>query len=1014
MRYRFGGFELDESAFELRKDGEPISIAPLPLNLLLELLRAHPAAPSKQELMEALWPDTYVAEASLSQAVRAARVALGEGRDGSVLQTVRGRGFRIGVDVTTDAPASDDAVEPAPARPIFGRDAELGQMRRVLDTVLTGQPQFLILKGEPGIGKSHLAEKIAEEARERSVQTLVGRGLEGDREPAFWPFVQILRSHAARIPVEHLVADLGSGAAAIARVVPEIAERLPRGLQERDEAPDPDTERFAFFDAVTAFIGNAARREPLMLLLEDLHWADESSLLLLDYLTQELASVRLLVVATTREAESANPALGATLAAVARSPHGSQTLLLGGLEREALSRLVEDEIGESPSPALLETLVERTEGNPLFARQLAQLVTRAPDGDGGLEVPPGVQPVIRQRLAELDEGTRALLGVASTIGREFDLVVLARATGRSPADLLDDLDPAEQARLVEPGETTGRLRFVHGLVCESLYGDLSTRDRVRAHLSVAEALEAIHARQPERVLSELASHFAAALPASGAERAFDYARRAAEQDLRLLAFEQAIPYAELALQIADGSGEVPASERAGALRTLADARFRAGRREAAAQAWWELVALARAEDDAATLADAAESIALVSVFTAHSNAETVSLMREALERLGDEATPRRARLLSHLARQLTWTPESDLQDALTREAVEMARKLSDRDTLLDVLGSRGSVLELVGGDAAREETYEELLAEARRVGSRIFQADALTLRLQHRVERADSLGVDRDLAALERIADDLHHPLYASHVARARAARALWRGDVRDAERLIEEAAALGAKQDPEHATVALTAQVGALRRLQGRLDELEAGARATAEAYPALAAFRTGLASIEVERGRLDEARRLFEELSRDDFHEVVDQRVHRGLNLALLTEICAALDDAQAAAVLERILLPDAGRYLTVSNTLTTGCASRCLGVLASVQGRHEEAVERLEEALEVERRMGADAWLATTWIELARARIRAGDPTRAASAAQEALAVAEARGMDGPLGIAQLLCRGTADAD
>ncbi len=1017
MRFHFADFEVDEEGFALRRSGEPVAIAPLPLKLLVHLLRRYPAAPSRDEIMDELWPDAIVSEASLSQAVRAARIALGEGaRTDGVLRTVRGRGFKIGVPVRTDSDSAVSAELPEPRDPLVGREREMERGRAALARALGGQPSFFVLIGDPGIGKTRLAEELAAEASTAGALVLFGRASEGGHQPAFWPWLQILRGYASATDPATLAGLLGRGAADVATVAPDIAERL--SLASRASTLEPEQARFAFFDAMDRFLVRASRQQPLVLVLDDLHWADEGSLLLLEFLSRELGGARLLLVATSRSAELAEaPELQRALAALARAAQGFDSLTLTGLEREDMAWLIEAWAGEPPSPALLEAVCDRSEGNPLFARELVRwLAAGGPAGREAMEeIPVGVQQLIRQRLRELPEEGRRALATAALIGREFPVLLLSRACEQEPEALLAAIEPAERAGILDavPGGA-GRLRFAHALVQEVLEADLSSRERAGLHLRVGEALAALNAAHAERVLPELAAHFAAALPLGDPKRPFDYALRAAEMDLRLLAFEQAVRNARLALRIADETGALPPAARNRVLLLLADAQFHAGRREDAARTWWALVDSARRSRDAAALADAAMSLALANVFTAHSHQETVGLLREALDGLGGGDSPRRARLLSWLARQVTWTDESDRQDELTCEAVEMARRLGrdasqDPDprgdeTLLDVLGARGSVLEHGGADEDRQATYDELLTRARQSGSRVFEADALTLRLQHRIELVDAGGIDRDLALLERLGEDLRHPFYRAFAARAKAMRALWRGDP-DAESLVQQATAAGQEVDREHAAVVLAAQLTALRRLQGRVGELEAGAREAADRYPMMASFRCGLAAIQLEAGDPVAARETFERLAEGDFAEIRPDRPNYALNLALLAEVCVQLGDADRARPLRAKLAPLAGRYLTAPNAVTAGCASRPLGALAALLGESEEAERFFAEALEVERRMGARTWTVATLCERGRARAKTR-PGDAREDLDEAVRLASAGSLAGPLAAAEAL--------
>ncbi len=983
MRFRFADFEVDEEAFALRHGGEPIEIAPLPLRLLIHLLRCHPTAPSKNELLETLWPDTVVGEASLSKAVRQARAALGEGAsDEGVLRTVRGRGFRIGVPVVAVDPDLGDA-EAAPRVTLFGRDAELAACDRARAASEQGSLQALLLAGEPGIGKTGLAEEVAARAAAEGALALFGRCSELAGAPAYWPWSQILGDYAARRDEAVLRRELGRAATLVADVVPEIGERL--GLSEAPERTPSPQDRFRFFEGVARFVRRASEERLLLFVFDDLHWADEPSLLLLTFLVREAAAARLLLVVTYRDVElvPGSPCEQA-LAALARTQRVATTLELGGLDRAAIGQLVGSDLGREASDAFVDEVLERTGGNPFFAHELARGETT------GAAVPAGVQQVISRRMGDLPTACGALLRCAAVVGREADVPLLALAVDTTPAEALAALEPAERARLVRVEPGAGRVRFAHDLIRETLLSGLAAHERTAWHARVAQALERQHGAHPDPVLSELATHHAASLPVGDPARAVHWAMQAAEQDMRRLAFEPAAEHAALALDGVDRGDASLAPARAGALDLQAEALFRAGRREAALSARWRQVEVARATDDAEQLARAAIGIATAHVLTAGKQGDVARLLRDALRTLGRGRPGLRAQALCWLARQLTWSDEAEDPVALTQQAVDLAQEAEDPDTLAEVLGARGSILEMGGTDADRTQTYEALLRLGRERGAPHFEADALSLRLQHRMELGDPVGIDRDLETCADLAEASAHPFHRAHLARSRAMRALWRGDLDEAERRVGEAAALGAEVDADHAGLVASAQLGALRRLQARSEEIEAGARAAAEAHPAMLSFRCGLAAIALDAGREDEARETLLRLARRGFADLRPRDPNLALQLALLAEVAVALGEAEAAEALAPWLDAYAGRVLSVPNVLTVGAADRHRGAIAGLIGDPDAGEAHLTQAIEIERRMEAGPWLAHALVDRARIRrARGRDDAQADLAEAKALA-------------------------
>jgi len=580
MRFRFADCVLDADRFELTKGGRAVAVQPKVLNLLLFLARQGERTVTKQELLDAVWPDVATGESSLTRAISFARAALGEReRDARILRTVRGRGYRLGVPVAVDAEAAgvggDDFV---------GREPELVQARAALEAALAGRGQLLLVAGEAGIGKTRLASEIEALARARGASARWGRCQEGERERAYWPWEQILRAELAAWDADAAHAALGEAATVeLAELVPELRLRLselPR--------PEPGAERARarLFDGVLALLRARAREAPRLLVLDDLHCADEPSLRLLRFVARELAGLPLLVVATYRDAEAGGSTpLVHTFAELARAHPERRTLVLGGLDAGSAERLIRARLGSGAVPNVVRACQARSEGNPLFLRELLHWLEDRGAGElpPAADVPEGIRHVLRRRTTGLSEACRAALEAAAVLGREFLAALLASVCELEQAALLSRLEEAEAARLVEAVPASpGRFRFTHGLIAETLYEALGAAQRARLHARAGEALEAryrprplVPTRAPLPIrgahLAELAHHFAAALPAGDPAKALDYCERAGEHALSLLACDEAERHFERALRVLETAAPSDEERRA----SLVAARERA-------------------------------------------------------------------------------------------------------------------------------------------------------------------------------------------------------------------------------------------------------------------------------------------------------------------------------------------------------------------------------------------------------------------------------------------------------
>ncbi|MCH8108013.1 MAG: protein kinase [Chloroflexi bacterium] len=469
------------------------------------------------------------------------------------------------IDVATSVEQPVAAVDEAHALDslaggvFVGRQREMGDLKAALEDALSGRGRLVMLVGEPGIGKTRTAQELVTYAGLRGAQVLWGRCYEGEGAPPYWPWVQAIRSYVRNREPEQLRSDMGAGAADIAEIVSDVGEQLP-GLNPPAQL-EPEQARFKLFDSITAFLRSAGQRQPLVLVLDDLHWADHPSLLLLEFVARELSNARLLIIGTYRDVEvSRRHPLSQTLGELTRE-RLFQRVLLRGLDRGDVGRFIELVSGVTPPSGMLEAVYTQTEGNPLFVTEVVRLLVQegevgathaAPLRDSDtwtVRIPEGVREVIGRRLDRLTERCNETLTVASVIGREFSLDQLKPIVEDVTEDrLLEVLEEALSARVIEElPQAVGRYQFTHALIQETLSEELSTTRRVRLHGRIAEALEALYGDDAEAHAAELAHHFAEAQTSTGPDKLVRYSLMAGERALASHAYEDALAHFERGL-----------------------------------------------------------------------------------------------------------------------------------------------------------------------------------------------------------------------------------------------------------------------------------------------------------------------------------------------------------------------------------------------------------------------------------------------------------------------------------
>ena len=438
-----------------------------------------------------------------------------------------------------------------------GRQAEMGNLKAALEDVLGGRGSLVTLVGEPGIGKTRTSEELATYARLRGAQVLWGRCYEGGGTPPYWPWVQAIRSYVREIDPDELRRQMGSSASVIAEIVTDVKDRLP-DLGPPPQMDDPASARFRLFDSITSFLKTASQSQPLVIVLDDLHWSDRPSLTFLEFIARELAQSRVLLIGTYRDMElNRRHPLSVTLGDLARD-RLYERVLLRGLTEADIARFIEIAAGFAAPSELSATVHRHTEGNPLFVTEVVRDLVQSGElteekvagrSTWSVRIPEGVREVIGRRLDRLSDRTNEALTTAAAIGREFTLDALRElAEDTTESQLLDVIEDSLSARLIEElPDAVGHYQFTHALIQETLTGELSLTRRVRLHARIAETLERLYGDQADEHAVELAHHFGEAEAVADAEKIVYYSRIAGDQALASVAMEEAVLHFDRAL-----------------------------------------------------------------------------------------------------------------------------------------------------------------------------------------------------------------------------------------------------------------------------------------------------------------------------------------------------------------------------------------------------------------------------------------------------------------------------------
>jgi DNA-binding winged helix-turn-helix (wHTH) protein/tetratricopeptide (TPR) repeat protein len=974
--WAFGDFELDEARFELRRDGALRNVQPKVLELLRYLVRNRGRVVTKDELLEHVWHEAHVGEASLSHAIMEARKALGEdSTTQSTIVTVRGRGYRFDAEVEArPARGSSPPLETERrtnagvlrGQAFVGRRRELAELDLALEEVHAGRGRVVFLIGEPGIGKTRLAAELGTRAASRGMRVLWGRCWERGGGPPLWPWPSIVSAIRTR-KISGLVRRADVGLDDIESFAPELVDsETPMNIEGASQSPQS---RFRVFRAAWRLIEAATHDTPLVLLLDDLHEAQEPALLLLRFIASELRDARMLLLGTYREEALAG--LGPARDLLAALGHESHPVRLVGLTVDEVTKLMQGIAGQQLPGELARFVHTTTAGNPLFVDEMVRVLIAEQrldlDSAKSARIPLGVQEAIQRRLKPLGEAAGDVLSIAAAVGRKFDLPLVARVAGSSARQILDALSPAISSGIVEESGEPGSYCFSHALLREVLYEELTTSARTALHARVGEALENLGRFHAQGALATLANHFFAAIPQAGAApKAMGYAMQAGDAARAVTAYEEARTLYKRALGLLKHLPELEA-RRAEIMTGIGHAERLTGDRTSAIATFEGAIGLARARDSghdliAATLGYADAQREFIGV-----DPNLISCLEEALAMIGSEDTVARVGLSSALAYALTFTPALERRTSLAHEAVSMARRVGDSGSLLRALEAE----RWVKWGTAEPPRRLAITMEAQRVAEerndQEFVLETLYWEVCDRLETGDVAGVYRAMGRYANLGDKIAHPLASWRAAVWDAMRAMLEGRP-DAEERVYHAYSIGQRVEHDNITWLFIGQKVTLLRDLGRLNEVRTELTAIVRKIPNLVIFRATLAHAHAEVGDVVSARAELEVLAADDF-ALIAHDVNRQLALAYVAEVCAVLGDRPRAARLYDLLLPSA-----VFNTVGGGAAALVsvtpltLGRLAVLIGRPAEARMHFEAALARSLAMGAPPWTARAQLALA----------------------------------------------
>lgn len=965
MIFTFLDFELDEALFELRRRGQPLKVEARVFATLLCLVRNHGRIVTRFELTQSVWRDTVVSDAAVSQVVMLARKAVSDtGASSRIIRTIRGRGFRFTPLVTaragTPQALPDNQVPLSASQPnltppgFVGREAELARLMGLFESVKRGRGSIVLLEGEPGSGRSSLAQELARQASLSGVEAVWGRAWEGAGSPPLWPWKVVLRTLGRRRGLECVRALSRAHAGQLAAFFPELPPDVgtvpsPAG----DDSVSDVHARFRLFAALSHLLEALSAEAGLatLIVLEDLHCADAASLQVLRYVSERIAHLPVLLVATLDElASDVTHRLIDQLPCTADQVH---RVHLRGLSRSEVASLLEAKLGSAPAARLLDNLYELSAGNPLLVTELAGCSQLHADDTAGscvwdlVPIPERIVMTVRRHLDDLPESSLRVLASAAACGHELRVPWLAVLLSMSEAELLEVLTTRLRRWMVQ-AHSAGTWAFAHPWVRNAVYAALPARERLELHRRIAELIEARGWADPV-ALYELTHHYFLAGPGPARDKAIHYGQLAAEQAESVMAHEEAAGFYDRVVELLELAAEPQLARRYELLMRAGHALHRAGQLKAASARFERAANLSSRLEPPERYGIALCLSALVVRGTLLHDARATLRFEHALWRLPDGPSGLKALLLGVSALGVRAACSQQTRNVQIRQAVEMARRSGDRFALgwsLDVQHCAAWGVAAPGELAA---IADEMLELSKQLADDELQLDAQLWRMVDHLELGDVARAHRECLGYAALARPSRSAFHRYMLLTLEASDCHSTGQLARARQLSERALALGRKiHEP------LAEAFHEVRRLFWHVElgaseeglDLSAPAQSPSQHVPE--DYRAFWALLALRNGRREPAREWLARLcDSGGALECVLDALHLPI-WACLARVSAWLTHTASAELLYARLLPHAERHLLLQAGVYLGPVAFYLGILAETLDLPVEAAHHFENAL------------------------------------------------------------------
>jgi class 3 adenylate cyclase/tetratricopeptide (TPR) repeat protein len=904
------------------------------------------------------------------------------------------------ITVTEERPPLPSRLESARTFNFVGRDAERIQLAVAWKTIIGGARRMMFLAGEPGIGKTTLSAQFASDVYDEGGLVVYGRSDE-DLGVPYQPWIEAFGQLVAHAPEQVLVSHVGARGAHLARLVPQLAERLQ---VEAPSGGDADAERFVLYGCVTDLLSRMSAEQPVLFVLDDLHWADRATVQLLRQVANAEQPMRVGVLGTFRDSEIGTDHPVSELLAALHREGGADRIALRGFGDDELLALLETIAGhdmDDQGVALRDALLAETAGNPFFVaeilRHLAEsgAIYQRDDGrwvaDADLRaagLPVSVREVIGRRIATLGPDTERVLALASVIGRDFDISLLAVVANIDEDTVIDLCDAAVTAAVLATTDRYDRYTFAHALIEHTLYDSLSPARRARAHNTIAETLETLLGEDPGDRTAELAYHWAAAVQPTDTAKAVHYAQLAGDRALEQLAPDEAIRWYSQALELLARNPRADDRQRAELLVGLGDAQRQNGV-ASYRETLLEATRLADQTDDVALLVRAvfANNRGYQSA-TGGVDHERIAAIDRALEAVGPTPTAARAKLLALASTERLHLVGLDERVALADGAVAVARASGDGAALVWALQRPLTAISHPSTLSLRSARSNEACMIADELVDPAMQYWAHNNAWITAFERADGVALDDHLRRGEDLAEQVPHTSIRHTLMYQHAWIAGLHGDLAEYERLAEAALSFGTDNGERDAFTLYAVQLANIRSHEGRLHELIPLIEQALVDTPTLQAYRPVLAWAHARAGHIEPARTMIHE----DLNAGLPMPDDAGwsIGMSAWAEVAALTRDNSAARILRERLVPYRDGMVATGMTFSPAVC-HYLGLVDHLLNRYDDAEQWLAEALQLHEQVRAPKLVAETqvaWAAMLADRAERYDHDRARTMTQAAL--------------------------